>query len=202
MTAEPTLKRVKIPGAGTQLVSQATEPAEEPFQRNPDGTIKKGTVLNPNGRPKNADSIAVLLRVDPRMPEVRERLMFYATDRQFGAWKPEVQVTAIKDVLDRAYGKPIQQVDLHDDAQGDYRSFQLQLLAHFGVLTQAINTPDEDSADVHIPPAPTNAVDAEYTLSAPPQTYTDPLPAVPAPRSRGRPAGASDKTKRKSRARK
>lgn len=84
----------------------------EKIERNPDGTLKKGVVLNPNGRPKGSedfktkfykviDKLANQNNLTPE--EVEEQILLVGYKKA-----KEGDYQFYRDLFDRIYGKPLQ----------------------------------------------------------------------------------------------
>ena len=65
----------------------------------------KGKSGNPNGRPK--DPVAQLIRNDKKLPKQLYGKLLELADCD----DPKVALTAIQTIMDRGWGKPIQQTD-------------------------------------------------------------------------------------------
>ncbi len=86
------------------------------IERNADGTLKKGVVLNPNGRPRGAESfktkfyrvvdkLATQNNITPE--EVEEQLLLVGYKKA-----KEGDYSFYRDLQDRIHGKPIQPTDI------------------------------------------------------------------------------------------
>jgi len=82
------------------------------IERNPDGTLKKGVVLNPNGRPKGSedfktkfykviDKLAKQNNISPE--EVEEQLLLVGYKKA-----KDGDYSFYRDLMDRVHGKPVQ----------------------------------------------------------------------------------------------
>ncbi len=153
---------------------------QETLQRLPteriNGKFAPGTSGNPNGQPKSASQLRKWLIGDPRVPLAVERILYMATDPDFGAEKPELQLRAAEYVGDQALGKATQSIHVEDDTGPNI----LQLMAqefHNRALAMAQTPPLLEEPDII-------------------QPHVNTPTAVP---TRGRPKGSRDKTPRKQR---
>lgn len=103
-------------------------------QRRPDGTLLPGASLNPGGRPRIVVEIQKLAR--SHTPEAIARLaeLMKSPDEK-------VALVAIDQMLDRAWGKPVQQ------SQSDVRKLDLGSL-YLAALKDANGIPASDAAKI------------------------------------------------------
>ena len=157
----------RVPGAGmTEPVVR--EPFSESIPRKNDGTFAYGY---PGGNKPTGPTLRKRFLEDPRTPLVFDRMLYRATDPEFGAWKPELAHDAGKFVIEQVIGKARQTIDVQDDTGLTILDILKQRAQQLGYIPQ-------DSA----PQLPAGEVDT-------------PAPA----RKRGRPKGSTDKTPRKRR---
>lgn len=94
---------------------------EQKVERNPDGTIKKGTVLNPKGRPTGAENFATKwYRMVEKIADsnnitpdqVEEELLKVGYKRA-----KDGDYSFYRDAMDRIHGKPMQYTDVTSDGK-------------------------------------------------------------------------------------
>ena len=202
--------RTKIPGAGFQKPPEVSQTIQPPSVVE-DSAITTSTAHrwlpgesgNPGGRPKSGTDLRSRFLKDPRIPEAFDRLMYMATDLDFGAWKPELQQRAAEYVTNQAIGQALQSVDVSSDAQEMYTAGQLALYPRLAELTGRALALPEAPAESEAPETGTdillqavNTPTADDIEAAPPQVQA----IVPKRQTnRGRPKGSTDKTPRKPR---
>lgn len=76
--------------------------------RNPDGTFKKGTTPNPGGRPATAHIREYIREATNDYKDIIDKLIDIATSSKYTVSN---RLTAIKELLDRGLGKPLQTID-------------------------------------------------------------------------------------------
>lgn len=90
--------------------------SKEMVVRNPDGTIKKGTILNPNGRPQGSLDFKtkffkainkIATQNNMTAEEVEEQLILVGYRKA-----KDGDYSFYKDIFDRVYGKALQKSDI------------------------------------------------------------------------------------------
>lgn len=94
-----------------------------PVVKKPRGIpFQPGNKLNPNGRPKKTkEDEDIKAMAKSIAPEVFQRLVFWANSNN-----GKIAVQACNSILDRAYGKPTQQID-HGNANDKPLRFTISL---------------------------------------------------------------------------
>jgi hypothetical protein len=197
----PKRVKVSVPGAGRQLVQTEESEPETPITpsiqdatvlgqgkgllmadpssvgRDTFGRFLPGTVPNPSGRPKSADEIRNLLVNAPEIPILVRRMLYYATDDDFGDREPELQIRAGAYVIDHVIGKARQAIDVGStDGQTFLQELRTQMLLRMQGISPAPQLAEPSAPDTQTPVA---------------------LQLGPAKRSRGRPLGSRDRSMRK-----
>jgi hypothetical protein len=80
-------------------------------RRAPRSAFKKGVSGNPNGRPKNADSIAVFVRTFLEEKNRRDAIVEHAFARAVDTNDPQAKQWA-DFLFNRAYGTPVNSIEL------------------------------------------------------------------------------------------
>jgi len=160
----------RVPGAGYQQVSEPSA-----TWRVNDTTTDSGRhkiAISPRGTKPTGPTLRRKLLEDPRTPEAIDRILYQATDPEFGAWKPDLQQKAAFWIGDQAIGTARQTIDVSDDTGVTILDILKQRAQQLGYIPQAPPALPPAVGEVDIPP-----------------------PA----RKRGRPKGSTDKTQRKRR---
>lgn len=116
----------KTPQDGVQSVTEQSTDESIPsnngakVERNPDGTIKAGSVLNPNGRGKGTPNFStkffkaidkIAQQNDMTSEEIEEQLLLVGYKKA-----KDGDYRFYQDIFDRVYGKPkqVQEIDFND----------------------------------------------------------------------------------------
>lgn len=95
----------------------------EKIERNPDGTLKKGVVLNPNGRPKGSEDFKTkFYKVIDKLAkqnnitadEVEEQLLLVGYKKA-----KDGDYSFYRDLMDRIHGKPLQKQETDVTSNGE-----------------------------------------------------------------------------------
>jgi hypothetical protein len=108
------------------LVTATDQPAPARYGRGIGAPFKKGASGNPSGRPKIVGEIKELARA--KAAEAFKTVCELLNDVD-----PRIRMVAAQEILNRAYGKPTQTVDVtHKSEPADYSDAELLAIARGG----------------------------------------------------------------------